>query len=98
MTAFEWVVLVLLLLAAVYYRAKLAELVCSQDGRLSHTRLWSNVAYLVATWMFIRTNLVAPLPVEYWLAYLGVIGGHTAISKAITVNAKAKGVSDAAAS
>jgi len=96
MTHFEWLVLALLLVAAVIYRAKIGELVVSQDGKLSHTRLWSNVAYLVGTWMFIRANLSAPPDVNLWMVYLGVIGGHTAISKLITVNAKSKAAGDAA--
>lgn len=43
------------------------------SGRLSHTRLWANVASLVATIQFIRLNTD---DWELWLVYLGSVGGY----------------------
>lgn len=42
-------------------------------NRLSHTRLWANVASLVATIQFIRLNTS---DWQLWLVYLGCVGGY----------------------
>lgn len=42
-------------------------------NRLSHTRLWANVASLVATIQFIRLNTD---DWQLWLVYLGCVGGY----------------------
>lgn len=42
-------------------------------GRLSHTRLWANVASLVATIQFLRLGTDSW---ELWLTYLGCVGGY----------------------
>lgn len=44
-----------------------------ENNRLSHTRLWANVASLVATIQFIRLNTT---DWELWLVYLGCVGGY----------------------
>ncbi|WP_227503527.1 hypothetical protein [Moraxella bovoculi] len=53
---------------------KLLDLITNpQTNRLSHTRLWANVASLVATVQFIRLNTD---DWELWLVYLGSVGGY----------------------
>lgn len=47
-------------------------------NRLSHTRLWANVASLVATIQFIRLNTA---DWELWLVYLGSVGGYAVARK-----------------
>lgn len=42
-------------------------------NRLSHTRLWANVASLVATIQFVRLNTS---DWQLWLVYLGCVGGY----------------------
>lgn len=53
---------------------KLFELIANpQTNRLSHTRLWANVASLVATIQFVRLNTS---DWQLWLVYLGCVGGY----------------------
>lgn len=47
-------------------------------NRLSHTRLWANVASLVATIQFIRLNTA---DWELWIVYLGSVGGYAVARK-----------------
>ena len=47
-------------------------------NRLSHTRLWANVASLVATIQFIRLNTD---DWELWLVYLASVGGYAVARK-----------------
>lgn len=56
-------------------------------GQLSHTKLWTNIAYLAATLAFLRLTLVSgeQIPIELWLVYLGVVGGHNVISKLLSM-------------
>ncbi|OOS08061.1 hypothetical protein SAMN02745664_101266 [Moraxella cuniculi DSM 21768] len=49
-----------------------------QTGKLSHTRLWANVASLVATVQFIRLNTD---DWQLWLVYLGSVGGYAVARK-----------------
>lgn len=44
-----------------------------QTGRLSHTRLWANVASLIASVQFVRLNTT---DWQLWLVYLGCVGGY----------------------
>lgn len=53
---------------------KLLEIITNpQTNRLSHTRLWANVASLVATIQFVRLNTS---DWQLWLVYLGSVGGY----------------------
>lgn len=47
-------------------------------GNLSHTKIWSHVAYATVTVKFIMTQ---DLPVEIWFIYLGIVGSHNILSK-----------------
>lgn len=49
-----------------------------QTGKLSHTRLWANVASLVATIQFVRLNTT---DWQLWLVYLGCVGGYAVARK-----------------
>ena len=77
-------------LALFRHRRRLCELVSNTDRTLSHSKLWSNIAYAAATWMFIRINIDGTATTEHWLIYLGVIGGHAAASKWIAINGQRK--------
>ena len=61
----------------------LRDLVVGIDGRLSHSKLWPNVASLTATGMFIYQGLTHQLTFEVWLVYLGCVGGYSAVIQAI---------------
>lgn len=48
------------------------------SGRLSHSKLWANVACASATGMFIYQGVAGQLTTDTWLVYLGVVGGYSA--------------------
>ena len=52
-------------------------------GRLSHTKLWANVAYLSASIAFCWMSYKGTATSEIWLIYLGVLGINSAASKLI---------------
>lgn len=55
-------------------------------NQLSHTKIWTNIAYLAATIAFLRLTISNdPPPVEIWFVYLGVVGGHNVLSKLISM-------------
>ncbi|NSX04821.1 hypothetical protein [Cupriavidus gilardii] len=61
---------------------RLLELVSDeQTGRLSHTKLWPNIANAVATILFIRLGWKDQLTVEVWWAYLACVGGYTCVMR-----------------
>ena len=47
-------------------------------GRLSHSKLWANVACATATGMFVYQGIAGQLTTDTWLVYLGVVGGYSA--------------------
>ncbi|KIA80580.1 hypothetical protein QR66_09475 [Chromobacterium piscinae] len=56
-----------------------ADLLCSpRSRRISHSRLWANVACAAATAMFLRDGWRGALTPDIWLIYLGVVGGYSA--------------------
>ncbi|UTH73959.1 hypothetical protein [Chromobacterium sp. IIBBL 290-4] len=58
---------------------KLADLFTNPaTGRLSHSKLWANVACAAATCMFVYQGMAGTLTAEVWLIYLGVVGGYSA--------------------
>lgn len=56
-------------------------------NQLSHTKLWTNIAYLAATLAFLRITLFSenPSESEIWLIYLGVVGAHNVASKVLSM-------------
>lgn len=56
-------------------------------GQLSHTKLWTNIAYLAATIAFLRATLFSDTQPEseIWLIYLGVVGAHNVSSKILSM-------------
>lgn len=54
-------------------------------GRLSHTRVWSNVGYALATVLFAKVGWTAEASAEIWLIYLGAVGSSAAVSKALSL-------------
>lgn len=67
---------------------KLMELITDcGTGELSHTKIWTHVAYLAATIAFVRITVLTDmsLPAEIWFIYLGVVGGHNVLNKWISM-------------
>ena len=57
------------------------ELVTTESGRLSNSKLWSLVGCAVATWIVIMLTIKDKMTWEIFLAYLGTVGGFSQISK-----------------
>lgn len=58
---------------------RLAELISNPGtGRISHTKLWANVACAMATLMFGYQGVHGTLTADVWLIYLGLVGGYAA--------------------
>lgn len=55
----------------------------TMTGDVSHTKVWSNVAYCAATFAFCWGAWHATLTPDIWLIYMGVVGAHSATSKLI---------------
>ncbi|XLM20979.1 hypothetical protein MKD33_01630, partial [Chromobacterium piscinae] len=49
-----------------------------RSRRISHSRLWANVACAAATIMFLVDGWRGALSADIWLIYLGVVGGYSA--------------------
>jgi hypothetical protein len=75
---------------------KLSDLVTSNtgSGRLSHTKLWSNIAYGVATYAMVRLTNAGTLSAEMLLVYLGAVGASATASKVIAARYAAKATSN----
>ena len=62
------------------------------SGRLSHSKLWANVACAVATGMFVYQGIAGLLTTDTWLVYLGVVGGYSAARSWIATKRDSKEV------
>ena len=60
---------------------KLSDMVMNSNGKLSHTKVWTNIAYLAATVKFIMQDA----PPDIWLIYLGVVGAHGLLAKVVSI-------------
>jgi len=65
------------------------------SGRLSHSKLWANVACATATGMFVYQGVAGTLTAEVWLIYLGVVGGYSAARSWIATRRDSKETSNA---
>ncbi len=64
-------------------------LVQDDRGKFSHSKFWSNVAYAITSWVIIKLTMDGKISVDYFLWYLIIAGGHSAIAKYI--NARQSG-------
>ena len=56
------------------------QLIVNNDGALSHSKLWANIAYLAGTVKFI---MIPEPSADVWFAYLGIVGSAAVASKLI---------------
>jgi hypothetical protein len=77
---------------------KLSDLVTNErTGRISHTKVWSNVAYAVATAVVLLQAIADTLDPDMLLIYLAIVGAAEVASKFISLRySGGKGVSDGA--
>jgi len=54
-------------------------------GQLSHTKLWTNIAYCATTMSFVHITVTSGFNEWLWIIYLGVVGGHNIASKLISM-------------
>ena len=57
------------------------QLIQTDSGRLSLTKLWSFVGCAIATWIVIHLTLHDKMTWEIFVGYLGTVGGFSQISK-----------------
>lgn len=51
-------------------------------GKLSHSKVWANVACAAATYKFV---VLPEPPTEVWAVYLGIVGGYAVARAAVSV-------------
>lgn len=54
-------------------------------GKISHSKLWANVAAGAATYKFIALPV---LDADIWIAYLGLVGGYAVARKWLSTRTK----------
>jgi len=58
-------------------------------GMLSHTKLWTHIAYATVTATFLHMSVSGNPPgLDLWLVYLGIVGGHGLVSKFLSLKYK----------
>lgn len=62
---------------------RLLELITGHDGKLSHSKLWANIAAATATGLFIHHGITQQPSVDIWLVYLACVGGYSAVIQGI---------------
>lgn len=63
---------------------KASELI-SSGGKVSHNKVWSNIAYGLASMAFVYEVLHDQDTEWLWLIYLGVVGGSQLVDKMLTL-------------
>lgn len=61
------------------------DLISSPSGKVSHTKLWANVAYAVASYAIIAQAYKGNLTYDMLGVYLGAVALHGGASKAIAL-------------
>ena len=51
-------------------------------GKLSHSKVWANVACAAATYKFV---VLPEPPTEVWAVYLGIVGGYAVARSWVSV-------------
>lgn len=65
--------------------ARISELFTDpKSGRLSHTKLWSNVGCAAAVVVFVKQGWAGTLTGDIWAFYLAGICGAAAVSKLVS--------------
>lgn len=62
----------------------LKEFITGENGKLSHTKLWSNVAYATMTFIVIFMAIKGTLLLDMFIAYGIIVALHNSASKLIS--------------
>ena len=54
-------------------------------GMVSHTKVWSNIAYAAATGAFVYMSYAGTASADIWLIYLASIGASATVSKLLSL-------------
>lgn len=52
------------------------DLIVGSDGKLSHSKFWSNIALAMGTWAFVYMVIAETMTEFLWITYLGVYTGN----------------------
>lgn len=66
-------------------RTFLKDLVSTPDGKVSHSKLWSNLGFVVASFIVVYLTIVDKLTIEYFLVYIASTVSNSTASKIIAV-------------
>lgn len=70
---------------------KVSQLVCNPDGELSHGKVWSNIAFAIASFVVVKLALVdSPHLGEIFLWYLVIVSGSELGKKFMTMKLSSK--------
>ena len=58
------------------------DIITNVEGKVSHSKMWCNIAYLAGTIKFI---MIPEPSADIWMAYLGIVGGAAIASKFISM-------------
>lgn len=61
------------------------DLVKTPQGKVSHTKFWSNIAYATGTAAIVITTFKGNLTPDLFLIYLSVVGGAAIASKFVSL-------------
>ena len=65
---------------------RLADLITDAGtGMVSHTKVWSNIAYATATGAFVYMSYAGTASADIWLIYLASIGASATVSKLLSL-------------
>lgn len=59
-----------------------SQLYCDHStGEYSHSRVWASIANIVATFIIIYVTLHGQLTFQFFISYIGIIGGYTTFAQ-----------------
>lgn len=61
------------------------DLISTPQGKVSHTKFWSNIAYATGTAVIVITTFKENLTSDLFLIYLSVVGGAAIASKFVSL-------------
>ena len=62
----------------------LVQMVSTPSGKVSHSKVWSNIGFLVSTFVVVWQTVHATLTVEMMLVYIGAVVTNTNASKLLS--------------
>lgn len=74
---------------------KLKQLICDPNGEISHGKMWSNIAFAIASYVVVKLAMVdSPHLPEMFLWYLVVVSGSELGKKFMTMKLSNKDIKE----